>query len=385
MDALLFSKLVFHHAGQLRRWRLAFLAILFVAPIPLLGAGQHHSRSVRQSTGLLAGQFETANFVVQNAPSHDLARRFCETAEKNRRELALFWLGKVLPDWSEKCPIQVRVGQIGAGGATTFIFQGGEVFGWEMDIQGSTERIIDSVLPHEITHMILASHFRKPVPRWIDEGAATFVEHPAERENYRRMLLGFLQRNQDRGVPFNEMVAMKEYPEDVMPFYAQGFSVVEYLIALRGPRELVRFTSSGIGTGDWNVAVQKHYGSDNASQDSTHGFERLGDLQQSWTHWVAAGFPAMERLAPTPSVADALPAYAHSPYGSSPYVQAVSHQSSESVLAGVADKTAVVQTKGESYATVTEIVIDGWKPADSNFSESHPSIMVDAAKIPFSQ
>ena len=44
----------------------------------------------------------------------------------------------------------------GAGGATSFVFDRGEVFGWKMNIQGSRERILDSVLPHEVTHTIFA-------------------------------------------------------------------------------------------------------------------------------------------------------------------------------------------------------------------------------------
>ena len=71
---------------------------------------------------------------------------------------------------------------LGAGGATTFQFQDGEVFGWRMSIQGSRERMLDSVLPHEITHMIFASHFRQPLPRWADEGGATSVEHASRAE-----------------------------------------------------------------------------------------------------------------------------------------------------------------------------------------------------------
>ena len=57
-----------------------------------------------------------------------------------------------------------------------------EVFGWDMKIQGSEERVLDSVLPHEVTHTIFASHFRQPLPRWADEGACTTVEHVSETQ-----------------------------------------------------------------------------------------------------------------------------------------------------------------------------------------------------------
>ena len=40
----------------------------------------------------------------------------------------------------------------------------------------TARRILDSVLPHEITHTIFATHFGQPLPRWADEGACTTVD-----------------------------------------------------------------------------------------------------------------------------------------------------------------------------------------------------------------
>jgi hypothetical protein len=235
---------------------------------------------------LTGAQYETVNFIVDNAPTSELAQEFCETAEQCRSDLAILWLGEVLPDWSSKCPISVHVGNhLGAGGATSFVFDHGEVYGWEMNIQGSAKRILDSVLPHEITHTILASHFREPLPRWLDEGAATSVEHSTEKENYRRMLLNFLSEEVRKGLPFKRMVALKEYPADPMPFYAQGFSVVEFLLALGQEidsfehHRLIRFAKTGMESNDWQLALQKHY-----------QIESLGVLQLNWVKWVNAGF-----------------------------------------------------------------------------------------------
>lgn len=383
--------------GLSRRFALLGFALLLL--VFSTGAGQGTNSGAR---------YETDNFIIYNAPTSELARQFGETAERCRRELAILWLGGAMPDWSEKCPIKVRVGNVGAGGATTFVFDRGEVFGWKMDIQGTAERIIDSVLPHEITHMVLASHFRRPVPRWLDEGAATSVEHLSERENYRHMLLGFLQRNEDRGLSFNRMVALKDYPDDIIPFYAQGFSVVEYLIALRGHRELVHFAETGMKTGNWNTAVRQHYGRD-IFGDS--GFERLGDLQESWLQWVAAGFPALQ---PSPEPAPnreresnpiilasatvAAPAPAPPPvtlaaatpnpvYGN-PTSGAVIRTTVTPIPATLEnDKSRVVpipstfDISDDSILPAREISSDGWVGIDK--AAGTPPIMVDAAKIPF--
>ena len=115
-----------------------------------------------------------------------------------------------------------------------------------MTIQGSAERLLDSVLPHEITHMIFASHFRRPLPRWADEGGATSVEHASERAKHHKMLVQFLQSN--RGIAFNRMFAMKEYPRDIMPLYAQGYSLAEFLIQQGGRAEVLDFLGDGMET-----------------------------------------------------------------------------------------------------------------------------------------
>src|SRR2546427_7839969 len=146
-----------------------------------------------------AAGYKTTNFVVA-APSPELAKEIGDQAEVFRKQLAMEWLGKELPPWSNPCPIHAQVqSNLGAGGATSFVFDRGEVFGWKMNIQGSRERILDSVLPHEVTHTIFASYFRQPLPRWADEGACTTVEHPSEVSKQERNLLQFLKSG--RGIP----------------------------------------------------------------------------------------------------------------------------------------------------------------------------------------
>jgi hypothetical protein len=227
----------------------------------------------------LGAGYRTDNFVV-NAPTPELAQEIGRTAEECRRRLAVEWTGKELPRWPEPCPITAQVGpQLGAGGATTFVFDRGEVFGWQMSVQGSRERILDSVLPHEVTHTIFATHFRQPLPRWADEGACSSIEHPAERARLQRMLIEFLQTG--RGIPFAHMYAMKQYPSDVLPLYAQGHSLASFLIAQGGKQKFIKYVSQGLSSGNWVNATQNNY-----------GFPSLGTLQNTWLDWVRQGSPA---------------------------------------------------------------------------------------------
>jgi hypothetical protein len=235
-----------------------------------------------------AAGYRTANFTV-SAPTPQLAKEIGDTAEKWRKELAVEWLGHELPAWGQPCPISAQVApNLGAGGATSFVFDQGQVFGWRMNIQGSRERILDSVLPHEVTHTIFACHFRQPLPRWADEGACTTVEHPSEIAKQERMLIDFLQTR--RGIPFDRMFAMTEYPSDVLPLYAQGHSLAHFLIAQHGKAAFLEFVADGLKDDNWPRVMEKHY-----------GYRNLQTLQDTWLGWVRQGRPPLQLASNAPT------------------------------------------------------------------------------------
>ncbi len=227
-----------------------------------------------------AARYKTTNFLV-NAPTPQLAQEIGDAAEHWRRELAIDWIGKEMPPWSRPCPIKADVApNLGAGGVTTFVFDRGEVFDWNMTITGTRERVLDSVLPHEITHTIFACHFRQPLPRWADEGACTTVEHKSEIAKQEHLLIRFLKTG--KGIPFGQMFAMKEYPPDVLPLYAQGHSLTRFLIGQYGQPEFLEFLADGMSDENWPRAVREHF-----------GHESLFALQNAWLDWVKQGRPQL--------------------------------------------------------------------------------------------
>ena len=231
------------------------------------------------------------NFIV-SAPTPQLAAEICQAAETYRRDLAIEWLGAELPPWQQPCPITAQVHpQLGAGGATSFMFNRGVPFGWTMNIQGSRERLLDSVLPHEITHTIFATHFGRPLPRWADEGACTTVEHTSEKTKQEKFLVEFLKT--ERGIPFNHMFAMTEYPRDILPLYSQGYSLARYLIHQGGKRKFVQYIGDGMQARNWTAATKKHY-----------GFESLSELQVTWLDWVRQGSPDISQKSAVEGLAD---------------------------------------------------------------------------------
>lgn len=228
------------------------------------------------SVSLADERVATENFEVI-APTRPLAEAFAKAAEEYRKEKAMEWLGKEMPQWSRRCPLVVEVNPTRTGGATTFTFSPrGGVTSQDMKIFGKVDQLLDSVLPHEVTHTVLAHHFGVPVPRWADEGGSVLSENDNERLEHDIKCREFLNAN--RGIPLRHLFPMKDYPRDTIVLYAQGFSVSNYLIdlggsGLKGRQKFLQFLESGMSRGgrNWEAAVQSHY-----------GFEDVDDLQAKW-------------------------------------------------------------------------------------------------------
>ncbi|QDU46067.1 hypothetical protein Mal52_45640 [Symmachiella dynata] len=236
----------------------------------------------------IGAKYQSPNFTV-TAPTEQMAQQVAQHAEHHRRELALAWLGHELPNWYSPCPVKVKVGQLGAGGYTSFSFDRGrsgdmEVFGWNMVVQGSLERVLDSVIPHEVSHTIFACHFRRPLPRWADEGAATLAEHESEK---RRQLMTVKQiLHTSQRIPLRTLLSMKEYPKDpqaVLSLYAQGYTLAELLVQTEGKACYLKFLAESEKLG-WDRAIKKHY-----------GYHSLESLEKRWENWIEEGCPRLDR------------------------------------------------------------------------------------------
>ncbi|MCA9035374.1 MAG: hypothetical protein KDA91_09595 [Planctomycetaceae bacterium] len=233
-----------------------------------------------------AATWQTRNFSV-TAEREETARKVGEQAEQYRRQLAVFWLGAPLPNWSKPCKLRVREGAMGAGGQTTFQFvrrgKQSEVINWDMYVQGSMERILDSVLPHEINHTIFACHFRRPLPRWADEGAATLFEDRSEQLKQLALLNDVIDNDRER-ITLKNLLSMTEYPEGMRPMlilYAQGYALADFLVQQKGRKAYLTFLADGESIG-WDQAIRKNF-----------DHEGVESLERNWQGWVLAGMPRL--------------------------------------------------------------------------------------------
>jgi RNA polymerase sigma factor (sigma-70 family) len=257
-------------------------------PIPRALVPQPLAIDEKEPTSAVA---YTENFAV-HASTRRIAQLLGEAAERSRKKEAERWLGKELPAWSERCAIHVRTTDGGMGGATTFSFgetrvldfgatsDGGvagsiveaKVLTREMHLEGPLDRLLSSCLPHEITHTILADYFRGPVPRWADEGAALMAEDDEEQQRHEQMMWKLAAKS-DRFIPVSRLLPMNDFPQDVMPLYAEGHSLTRWLVAQRDRKWFLEFVKHGIKGKDWKDSVWKYYD--------------LEDLDALETQWLA--------------------------------------------------------------------------------------------------
>ena len=227
-------------------------------------------------TPVQAASFRTPNFVVE-APTAAIAQQFGQMAEQYRKQKAIEWLGQEMPQWPRPCPLYVKPEPGGAGGATTFNydFHGGYEI-QSMKINGDLERMLHSVLPHEVTHTVFAHYFRYPVPRWADEGGSVLSEDDRERAMHDRMCRDFL--NHGQAAPLRRLFQVTEYQQlsNVMVLYAEGFSISNYLVARGGRQAFLGFVAAGM-RGNWDQAVQTYF-----------HLQSVEELEEAWHEQLRA-------------------------------------------------------------------------------------------------
>jgi uncharacterized protein (TIGR03000 family) len=216
----------------------------------------------------LGASYESDNFKVE-APTRELAERVALDAEQHRKDLAVLWLGQEMPTWERPCSLEVKLAFERAAGATSFAFDRDQVLTMDMHIEGSRERVLASILPHEVTHTVFAHHFRCPLPRWADEGGCVLSEDRIERRRH-DMLTRQILDTPGRAIPLRRLFKLKDYPRDVMVLYAEGYSVTRFLVAARDRATFLSFVQQGMDDG-WDDAVRKHY-----------DYDDVDDLEQAW-------------------------------------------------------------------------------------------------------
>jgi hypothetical protein len=128
-----------------------------------------------------------------------------------------------------------------------------------IDLRGDHPRMLSTVLPHEVTHVLLAYRFGAPVPPWATEGMAVLGE---PTESVRRHLLDLPGYRRDGSLwSARQLLEMDNYPPTSLygPFYAQSVSLVDFLVRAKGGQAFTQFVRACQQEG-CTKALAAHYG-----------------------------------------------------------------------------------------------------------------------------
>ena len=237
-----------------------------------------------------------------HAPTAVMGRAIAAEARYLHTNLAVEWLGKSLPYGVSRRTITFTEDLSRSSGSTSFEFKTDpkselpKFTSAIMELRGPFLQVLEDELPHQITHMVLADHFGKPLPRWADEGIAELAvpkDAQARLDAKCRELL-----DAGRGLRLRVLFPMTDYPRDLIIPYSQGHSVCRFLLTLDTreliplhpggvvdggispvkqlpkPRQLIRFIEYGLSDG-WDVAAAKAY-----------GFGSVDKLESAWIEWL---------------------------------------------------------------------------------------------------
>ncbi|CAN5916235.1 hypothetical protein BH23PLA1_BH23PLA1_16540 [soil metagenome] len=241
----------------------------------------------------------TPNFRILHADAA-LAERIAEAAEAAREVISRRWTGSSpAGPWAPRCDIYLypdartfsdRTGQpADSPGFSTMGLNNGRVIARRVNLRADAPKLVEAVLPHEITHVVLADLFpTTQIPRWADEGIAVLSEPVSEQQARAADLVEPLAEGQLFRV---QTLMTSDYPDgrywDL--FYAQSVSLTRFLVEQGDAGRFIAFLQGAQRQG-FESELRRVYAID--------GFE---DLQ---TRWLAYA----RRQAESPGAGDSVPA-----------------------------------------------------------------------------
>ncbi len=151
---------------------------------------------------------------------------------------------------------------------------------------GDVDSLIKSILPHEITHVLLGQICKSEPPRWANEGLACFNESPDTRKGSRLRVGENVRKGE--ALSLRKLFSLYSYPEkalDLTNFYDHSTVVTEFLIRDKGMKEFVLFIK------DVSQAKAKDSSKSFVSLceegiRNTYGYKNLEALEDSVLKWV---------------------------------------------------------------------------------------------------
>jgi hypothetical protein len=258
------------------------LAVVVVCSITLMAAGHksHAREPLPQNDGKTR---HVQNFVVISRNTHWSASDVAGKCELLRQGLyEQWWPATEAPDWVPRALVVVHASEedylqeVGRNGVLTrgvcrVERQRGQIISRRIDLMADPITGELTALAHELTHAVLADFCpNHRLPRWADEGIASWADPPRKKELFRQAVHRAIQR---RNVPtIVEMLRRSDCPtaSEQVVFYGQSLMFVEFLTEFQAPHRVLEFAQTAADRG-YDLAARQVYGVDN-----------LADLENRW-------------------------------------------------------------------------------------------------------
>ena len=240
---------------------------------------------------------DTGNFRIYHADPA-LANKVGQAAEAARRDLMKRWSKSTArPNWQPPCEIYLyptakqyatMTGQPeDSPGFSTMGMNAGRITSRRINLRADHPTLVQAVLPHEITHVILADHFtERQIPRWADEGLAVLSEPDDEQ---RRRAADLIKPLGDNRVFAIDALMNMDYPDERYwnLYYAQSVSLTRFLVEQGTPAQMIQFLQASQRDG-YEPALRRVY-----------KIEGFGDLQRRWVPYARARAAEQQNVAAT--------------------------------------------------------------------------------------
>lgn len=150
----------------------------------------------------------------------------------------------------------------------------------QIDSYINMEHFFDSILPHELGHIIFREFvgLNKRLPLWLDEGIVSFLEKKYRQD---RMIIAKALIRSSSFMDLEELTKVKRVNIiTMMPdvFYAEAYSIIEFLFAAYGRGKFVEFCRALRNMRDeedWQAVLL-----------NTYGLGELSELDRRWQEFL---------------------------------------------------------------------------------------------------
>jgi hypothetical protein len=213
---------------------------------------------------------QTENFRVLHNQPRAVAEQVAILAEKTRAAMFDKWFGKPADRWTPRCDIYLYATAEEYGrltgvpsqmpGHSTTRGEGRRIVSRRIDLRYDYANLLTTVLPHEITHVVVADRFgEQGAPPWANEGMAVLSEPRNQMTKHTANIPRYWREGKISSA--SQLIRQTDYPpqSQMGSFYAQSVLLVDFLVAQKGARTFVDFLE-GIRQNGYESAVQQHYG-----------------------------------------------------------------------------------------------------------------------------